>query len=173
MFFIWKKRIWPRLLHHCHIFLRNLAFASPFCRLIVVKQWKREKDPSFLPKKSHVYWLRSLVTWGSTTPIGSRQRWSLNEPLRYPQLKSCQFEEILLKDQCCQLVEKHSLGDFNFEDSCRDNITPRNKTSHVKQTTRLSVVMEQCLSFFSSSVMKPNKKGIMAEKMFFYKSKLG
>jgi hypothetical protein len=31
--------------------------------------------------------------------------------------------------------------------------------------------MEQCLSFFSSSVMKPNKKGIMFEKFFFFKSK--
>jgi hypothetical protein len=31
--------------------------------------------------------------------------------------------------------------------------------------------MEQCLSFFSSSVMKPNKKRIMVEKILFYKSK--
>ena len=55
VFFIWKKRIWPRLLHHCHIFLRNLAFASPFCRLIVVKQWKIEKDLSFLQKKNPTF----------------------------------------------------------------------------------------------------------------------
>jgi hypothetical protein len=31
--------------------------------------------------------------------------------------------------------------------------------------------MERCLSFFSSSVTKPNKKGIMVEKFFFYNSK--
>jgi hypothetical protein len=30
--------------------------------------------------------------------------------------------------------------------------------------------MERCLSF-SSSVMKPNKKGIIVEKFFFHKSK--
>jgi hypothetical protein len=56
------------------------------------------------------------------------------------------------------------------EDGCHDT-TPHNKTSHVKQTTRISVVMEQCLSFFSSSVMEAIKKGIMAENFFFYKSK--
>ncbi len=35
----------------------------------------------------------------------------------------------------------------------------------------LQGLMERCLSFFSSSVMKPNKKGIMVEKFFFNKSK--
>jgi hypothetical protein len=31
--------------------------------------------------------------------------------------------------------------------------------------------MKRCLSFFSSSVMKTNKKGIMVEKIVFTKSK--
>ena len=113
---------------------------------------------------------------------------------------------------------KNPLDDFYFEDGCHHNTAPNKKTIHVKQTTRLSVVieaeffqhftarlcfknwqhwalstissiwhlsvggydwvqfllqglMERSLSFFSSSVMKPIKKGIMVEKFFFYKSK--
>jgi hypothetical protein len=35
----------------------------------------------------------------------------------------------------------------------------------------LQGLMERCLSFFSSSVMETNKKGIMVENFFFYQSK--
>jgi hypothetical protein len=44
---------------------------------------------------------------------------------------------------------KNPLGDFYFEDGCHHNTAPNNKTIHVKQTTRLSVVIEA--EFFNTS----------------------
>jgi hypothetical protein len=58
--------------------------------------------------------------------------------------------------------KKNPLGDFYFEDGCHDNTTPRNKTNHVKQTTRISVVLEAELFNTSTPgwVFKTGKTGL-------------
>ena len=57
--------------------------------------------------------------------------------MRYPQLKSCQFQKIVVDDQGCQLGEKKTLGDFYFESGCHDNTTPHNKKADDTTFSRL------------------------------------
>jgi hypothetical protein len=55
-----------------------------------------------------------------------------------PQLKSCQFQKIVVDDQGCQLGEKKTLGDFILKTVVMTTLRHTTK----KQTTPLSVVLE-------------------------------
>jgi hypothetical protein len=60
---------------------------------------------------------------------------------------------------------KNASGDFYFEDSRYDNTIPHNKTSQVKQTTRISVVLEVKM-FNTSTPGRVLKLATLVSKIF-------